>query len=178
MSYGSEVGPGHGRLRGVPGMKMEHELRTSFEIPVSLDAVFDFFSEAANLERITPRELNFRIVTPLPIHMERGVVIAYRLRLFGVPFGWTSRITTWDPPHRFVDEQVKGPYAVWVHTHTFERTATGTLVNDSVRYRLPLTPLGDVAHPLVRRQLGRIFAFREQAVRTALVDSEASQAGP
>ena len=152
---------------------MEHLLETTVELPLAREAVFAFFADAANLERITPPELNFRIVTPQPIAMSAGTLIQYRLKLFGVPFGWTTRISRWEPPEMFVDEQLKGPYALWVHKHTFETISSGlTRIVDQVRYRLPLSPFGEVAHPLVRRQLRRIFAYREQAVRAALLSPE------
>ena len=101
--------------------------------------------------------------------MRRGTLLEYRLGLFGIRFNWRTRIVAWDPPHGFVDVQLSGPYALWEHTHAFAATATGTLIDDRVRYRLPLTPLGDAAHPLVRRQLARIFSYRQDAVRELLV---------
>src|SRR5215203_4725693 len=135
---------------------MEHLLEDTITLAVPIDTVFAFFAEAGNLERITPPELRFRVVTPLPIEIGLGTRIEYRLRLFGVPFRWTSLISEWEPPHRFTDEQLRGPYALWVHSHAFESTDAGTLIRDRVRYRLPMSPLGDVALPVVRRQLARI----------------------
>ncbi len=148
---------------------MDRELHTTLELPLPVDEVFAFFAEAGNLERITPPELRFEILTSLPVEMRRGTLLEYRLRLFGVPFRWQTRIAAWDPPHGFVDVQLRGPYALWEHTHVFVATDGGTLIDDRVRYRLPLAPFGDVVHPLVRRQLARIFAYRQEAVRRALL---------
>ena len=149
---------------------VDHELNTTLQLPLPIDEVFAFFAEAGNLQRITPPELHFEILMPLPLEMRRGTLLEYRLGLFGVPFGWRTRIAAWDPPHGFIDVQIEGPYAVWEHTHVFAPTATGTLIDDHVRYRLPLSPLGDLACPLVRRQLARIFSYRQEAVRGTLLD--------
>lgn len=147
---------------------MDHTFDATLDLPLPVDSVFAFFAEATNLERITPPELQFKIVTPLPIIIKLGTLIEYRLTLLGFSFRWASSITEWDPPRRFVDEQLRGPYAQWVHRHTFMAIPAGTRIEDHVRYRLPLSPLSDIAYPIVRRQLGRIFAYREQAVRDAL----------
>lgn len=148
---------------------MEHELNAEIELPLELNSVFEFFSQAENLERITPSELNFRILTPTPVEMRVGTRIDYRLKLFGIPFSWRTLISEWDPPHAFTDEQMKGPYALWVHRHTFEQTRNGTLIRDQVRYRLPLSPLGDIALPIVKLQLRRIFSHRQKSVSEALL---------
>ncbi len=137
-----------------------HTLDTELLVPQTREDLFPFFCDASNLERITPPELNFRILTPRPIGMEEGALIEYRLRLRGIPFRWRTRISCWQPPAGFVDEQVSGPFRQWVHRHEFLTTGAGTRVIDHVDYALPLTPLGEVAHPIVRRQLSRIFRYR------------------
>lgn len=131
--------------------------------------VFRFFSEAANLGTITPPELEFQILNTTPVEMKVGAEIAYRLKLFGVPFNWKSRITAWAPPDYFIDEQIEGPYRLWIHRHSFrDGPSGGTIIDDDVRFLLPVAPLGEAAYPLVRKQLERIFAYRQQAVGSAL----------
>lgn len=148
--------------------RSDHILTTETFIPRPPPEVFAFFAAAENLQRITPAELEFRIVTLLPVTMAAGALIDYRLRLFGIPFSWQTVISRWEPCSCFVDEQLRGPYAKWVHTHTFRETAGGTLVTDEVRYRLPLFPLGELAYPLVRLQLRRIFAYRARLLEQIL----------
>jgi ligand-binding SRPBCC domain-containing protein len=130
------------------------------------DEVFPFFGDARNLEAITPPWLGFRVVTPEPIEMGPGTLIEYRLELHAVPIRWRTTIAVWEPPRRFVDVQLSGPYAMWHHTHDFEPApGGGTLMRDTVRYALPFGPLGAIAHRLlVRRDLARIFDFRQAEV--------------
>jgi ligand-binding SRPBCC domain-containing protein len=112
--------------------------------------------------------LCFHILTPQPIEVTEGTEIDYRLRLYGVPLNWRSRITNWSPPHRFVDEQIQGPYRLWVHIHRFHEQNGSTTIGDEVWYQLPIWPLGEVFHPLISGQLHRIFRFRKQAIWKAL----------
>src|SRR5438270_320996 len=97
--------------------------------------VFEFFSDTRNLERITPPELNFHILTPTPVVLDKGTLIDYQLKLYGIPINWRTEISVWDPPKEFVDTQLSGPYSQWVHCHTFRETAKNeTLMEDEVRY--------------------------------------------
>lgn len=146
----------------------DHILRRELVVPRPRDETFAFFAAAENLERITPPELRFRIVTPLPIAMHEGARIDYRLGLFGISFAWETLISTWEPGRRFVDEQLRGPYAKWVHTHSFADHPGGTLVHDEVRYRLPLWPAGELALPIVKLQLARIFNYRTRRLEELL----------
>ena len=138
-------------------------------IQLPRDEVFKFFSDAFNLERITPSFLNFRILTKAPIDIQEGTLIDYRIRLFGVPMNWRTRIERFEPNSEFVDTQIIGPYVLWHHTHVFETTAEGTLMKDVVRYRLPMGVIGRMVHWLfVRRTLERIFDFRRDALTSCL----------
>jgi ligand-binding SRPBCC domain-containing protein len=152
---------------------MEHLFETELELPLPIEKVFAFFAEAANLQRITPPELHFQIMTPSPIDLKPGALIDYRLHLLGIPFGWRTVISAWDPPHSFTDEQLRGPYASWIHRHTFVPTEKGTMIRDRVRYRLPLFPFGEIAYPLVHHQISRIFAYRKSAVVAELMKNGA-----
>jgi ligand-binding SRPBCC domain-containing protein len=146
-----------------------HVLEREQVVPVPPAAAWELFADAGNVEAITPPFLRFRVLTPGPIAMGEGTLIEYRLRLHGVPVRWLTRIEVWEPPRRFVDRQVRGPYALWHHTHALTPHPAGTLIRDRVRYRLPLGVLGAVAHLLlVRRDLRRIFDYRRQAVARRL----------
>jgi ligand-binding SRPBCC domain-containing protein len=149
-----------------------HILKTRMELPLELDDVFPFFCDTAILERITPPELHFQTITPQPIEITLGTIVDYKLQLFTLPFRWRSEITVWRPPHEFVDEQVQGPYRLWIHRHEFYEENGITIIQDTVRYQLPLWPLGEVAYPLLRVQLRRIFKYRQQATRDVLLGRE------
>ncbi len=146
-----------------------HVLRREQRLPAPPEAVFPFFADAGNLEAITPAWLGFSIVPPRPPDVRVGTLIEYRLRLHRIPISWLTRIEEWVPGERFVDVQLRGPYALWHHTHEFEPDAGGgTLMRDTVRYALPYGPLGEVARRLfVARDLAAIFDFRTERVRAA-----------
>jgi ligand-binding SRPBCC domain-containing protein len=142
-----------------------HVLQREQQVPAALTRVVGFFSDAANLEALTPPWLRFRILSPLPIAMRPGARIEYRLRLAGVPFRWRTRIACWNPPEGFVDVQESGPYALWEHIHRFEPCGAGVRVRDHVRYALPFGPVGALAHAIaVQRILAAIFDYRRARV--------------
>ncbi len=129
-------------------------------LPRPRNEVFAFFSDAFNLQSITPPWVHFTVLTPAPIAIEAGTLIDYRIRIRGVPIRWRTEITVWEPPHRFVDAQRRGPYRLWEHTHVFEERDGGTLCRDAVRYR----PIGGwLMHRLfVRGDVEAIFTYRRQ----------------
>jgi len=146
-----------------------YTLHRELWIPRALPHTFEFFSRAENLERITPPWVRFKFRLPPPAEMTTGAHIAYTLRVHGIPIRWLTEITKWDPPHEFVDIQIKGPYSLWEHTHRFEEKNGGTSITDSVRYALPFGPLGSLVHRFqVARDLKRIFDYREQQVTRLL----------
>lgn len=139
------------------------EFHTDLWLPLPPAQLFPFFAEAANLDAITPPWLHFQIVTPRPIVMRVGTLIDYRLRFRGIPIRWQTRISAWQPPHRFVDEQLRGPYRQWIHEHSFEPLDGGTLARDHVRYAVPLDFL--THRWLVRPDIQEIFHFRAAALQ-------------
>jgi len=135
-------------------------------IPRPVESIFEFFSRPENLQQITPPWLDFRIVRA-PEDLIGGSLIRYRLRWRRLPIRWTTEISEWNPPHRFVDRAVSGPYALWNHEHTFTPERGGTTMRDSVTYALPFGWLGHLAHwALVRRDVQRIFDFRAETMRS------------
>jgi ligand-binding SRPBCC domain-containing protein len=147
------------------GMNFEREFRSEQLISAPIERVFEFFSLAENLERITPPILRFRILTALPIAMHAGTIIDYQIRIRGIPVLWRTLIEKWDPPHAFVDTQLKGPYKLWHHTHTFERVGKKTLMKDVVRYQAPFGVLGLLTLPVfVTPEINRIFAHRRLVI--------------
>jgi ligand-binding SRPBCC domain-containing protein len=139
----------------------------SFQQQVSrpLAEVFDFFSRAENLEALTPPWLYFKILGVNPQPVQRGTLIIYSLRVHGIPLRWTSEIVEWDPPHRFVDLQLRGPYKLWRHEHFFESRDGGTLISDTINLALPLGLVGRLAYKIkVQWDVREIFAFRKKHI--------------
>jgi ligand-binding SRPBCC domain-containing protein len=142
-----------------PAVFGHHTLRREQHLEGTPDEVFPFFADPRNLEQITPPWLNFHVVSA--DEMRVGALIEYRLSLHRIPIRWLTRIEEWEPGVRFVDAQLRGPYALWHHTHEFEAHAGGTRMRDTVRYALPYGPLGELAHWLfVERDVQRIFDYR------------------
>lgn len=143
-------------------MKIFH-LRSQLWLARPRTEVFEFFSNALNLETITPPWLNFHVLTPQPIHMHEGTEIEYRLKLHSVPLRWKTRINLWDPPNRFVDEQIRGPYRLWIHEHKFAEDCGRTTCEDHVQYAM----FGGtfVNKLLVERDVRQIFAYRSERLR-------------
>jgi ligand-binding SRPBCC domain-containing protein len=142
-----------------------HTLKRQHDIGHPLDEVFLFFSKPENLSLITPKDLRFRLHTPSPIVMKEGALIDYAIRIIGIPIRWRTLIATFDPPYRFEDLQLRGPYLYWHHLHSFQATEHGTRMTDEVTYALPFGPLGEIVHSLlIERQLETIFDFRARAL--------------
>jgi uncharacterized protein (TIGR01777 family) len=141
-----------------------HAFEDSIVVNAPLDKAFAFFADASNLARLTPPVLDFQMRTQAPVAMRRGTVLEYSLKVRGVPVRWKSLISDWQPGARFTDYQLRGPYALWRHEHEFAEDPAGTLVRDRVAYSLPLAPLGDIALPLVRKDMEKIFEFRRAQV--------------
>ena len=149
-----------------------YRLESAQFLPRPRDEIFEFFSDAFQLETLTPDFLHFKVLTPPPIQIGHGTLIDYRLRLHGIPLRWRSRISVWEKPFRFVDEQVWGPYRRWNHEHRFEEVEDGTLCRDVVDYSVwggrPIEAL------FVRPDVRKIFAFRQAKLRELFAASDNS----
>lgn len=142
-----------------------YQLRCEMIVPKPILEVYEMFENPYNLAIITPPWLNFLVTSQEKVEMRLGAEIDYRFTWFGLAMNWRTRITSYAPPRQFVDEALRSPYVFWRHLHTFETVAGGTLVRDSVDYKLPLGPLGKLAHALaVKANLITIFTFRQQAL--------------
>lgn len=138
------------------------KISREYTVNRTIEEVFSFFSNAENLQRLTPEELDFRILTPLPVIMSKGTLIDYKIKLSGIPFKWLTEITAWEPPQRFVDTQLKGPYKIWIHEHLFIPNGGKTTVKDIVEF----VPKGWIFEPVifrlfVRKKLEQIFDYRQ-----------------
>jgi len=155
-----------------PGSKREpatQHFEASEKITGNAMEAFNFFADVSNLRALDPPDLQFHFKTPLPVEMRRGTVIEYSFKLHGVTAHWKTCITKWQPPHRFTDVQLKGPYLMWRHDHDFEPRADGIVVRDSIEYVLPLAPLSNLALPMVRSDMRRIFDYRSMQLSRLLL---------
>jgi ligand-binding SRPBCC domain-containing protein len=150
------------------GARME----TAQLLPAPRERVFAFYSDAFELERLTPPRLRFRLITPRPIEIRPGTRIDYRLHIRGIPIRWQSEIMVWEPPHRFVDEQRRGPYRHWRHEHTFEEVEGGTICRDVVDFSVPGGRL--VERILVRPDIRQIFAYRQRVLAELFASDRSS----
>lgn len=145
-----------------------YELISEQWVPQPLEKVFNFFSRPQNLQEITPPWLNFRIAR-VEGELHAGSLIEYKLRVHGFPMRWTSEIAEWMPPNRFVDNQIRGPYALWHHEHSFTAANGGTRIRDEVHYILPFGIVGRMVHELmVRRDVSAIFTYRRKRLEELL----------
>lgn len=144
-----------------------HTLDSSLLVHAPLEETFRFFEKPENLARITPPSMGFRIISE-DFRMRKGLEIEYKVGIFGLPVSWKSLISEYDPPHMFVDEAIRSPYALWRHRHTFREAEGCTVVGDHVDYAMPLSPLSEPGHFIVRLQLNQIFGFRRQALARCL----------
>ena len=146
-----------------------YRLHKEQEVKAPLERVFAFFSKPANLQQLTPPSMKMQTLTPDPVQMRAGAVIDYSVSVGGLPTRWTAYIVDFDPPKRFVDIQLRGPYAYWHHTHSFESSGDYTLISDDVLYAMPFGPIGGLAHALfIKRQLESIFVYREKYLNDAV----------
>ena len=146
-------------------MSREYLFEKEIRLTAPLEEVFGFFSSAENLARLTPAFIGFTIISPCPIEMRVGATIDYRIRILGIPLKWRSLITEWEPPERFADEQLKGPYKKWVHVHTFATRGSEVFMTDRVQYQVPGGPLAPLVHALiVGPQVRAIFAYRNKVI--------------
>jgi ligand-binding SRPBCC domain-containing protein len=154
-----------------------HTLRQEQWVSRPIDEVFEFFSDAQNLETITPPWLSFKVLSMSTKSIVQDTEIHYRLAWHGFPLRWTSKICKWNPPHSFTDTQTSGPYRLWYHRHRFEAHGGRTRVLDVARYALPFGVFGEMAHAIkVRRDVQQIFAFRRRRIDEIFGESKNSAA--
>ena len=145
-------------------MKVYSLKRKQF-IKLPIEKVFDFFSKPENLEKITPSSLSFKIITPIPIDMSKGALIDYTIKLFFYPVHWRTIISDYNPPYSFIDQQIKGPYKFWHHSHKFKEVNDGVEIIDNVKYSVPFGVVGRLAHKIwIRNELNKIFDYRMKII--------------
>ncbi len=163
MNTTSTIAPHFERNKSKPTV-----LKTSQWLPGPIEEIFHFFSRPENLQRLTPDSLQFKILTPSPIEMKEGALIDYKLKVHGMPIHWRSLISSYDPPNSFTDEQLKGPYRTWIHSHRFFRDGEGTRIEDHITFRVPGGRL--VEKLIVQKDLTRIFSYRQKVICNFFTD--------
>lgn len=156
-----------------PDKKVGFRLTAKMSVNLPIEEVFGFFADANELERITPPWLNFRVLTQPPIEMKAGLLLDYRLQVHKIPIKWRTEICDWEPPYRFVDQQLKGPYKRWYHEHKFEEVDGNTIVHDDVHY---IPRGGKLIHRwMVKPDLEKIFRFRHDRLNEIFTEKIASR---
>jgi ligand-binding SRPBCC domain-containing protein len=146
----------------------DHIMETRVWVGRSRAHVFALFDDPANLALLTPPSFRLRLAAG-PATMTAGAVLDYRLRWLGIPIRWRAYVREYDPPYRFLDVQLRGPYARWEHRHRFLEEDGGTVIEDRVVYRLPLGGLGRLAHAVfVGRQLQALWRYRTRRLAELL----------
>lgn len=157
---------------------MYFELTDHFVVSADLQQTWGFFSSAENLPAITPPWLGFRLLPREEKEIQKDSILNYTIKWMGIPIRWRTRIIDWTPPRQFIDLQIRGPYTLWHHQHTFEESADGTVCRDRVIYKVPVPVIGTVINAmLVRRQLVEIFEFRRKVIAERLGWVRAMQEG-
>lgn len=149
--------------------------KTEQFLPTDINRAWDFFSTARNLSLITPADLDFKIVTKLDDkEIYAGMVIDYTVKpLWGIPVRWKTEIGNVQKPLYFTDRQLKGPYKIWVHAHTFIEERNGTVMKDEVKYQLPFGVIGQIVHSLlVKKRIEKIFEYRRSMLHKIFVKNE------
>jgi len=150
-----------------------YKIKSELAIQKSIDEVFSFFQEPKNLSKITPSNLDFNIITPSPIVMKVGTLIDYTIKVIGIKIHWRTLISSFNPPHDFVDEQLRGPYKYWHHKHEFVSCGEETIIRDNVTYALPFGVFGRLAHKVfVFRQLCKIFDYRARIIKSIFENND------
>ncbi len=156
-----------------PDSKVGYRLHAEQWFDLPREEVFDFFSDAMELQRITPEFLHFKVLTPGPINIEAGTLLDYRLKLHGIPIRWRTEISAWEPSKRFVDQQLRGPYKRWYHEHLFEEIDGQTRVIDNVHY---IPRGGSLIHRfMVKPDLLKIFGYRQDRLREIFAAKKAER---
>lgn len=145
-----------------------HILNAKQTLPVSIEEAWEFLSSPKNLKTITPEYMGFEITSGADTKMFAGQIITYKVKpVLGIPVNWVTEITHVEKPYYFVDEQRFGPYSFWHHKHFIKEIEGGVEMTDTIHYKLPFGPLGDLVNSIiVKKQLSGIFEFRKKKLES------------